>query len=289
MKKTFAFFFLLVMIGCRKMPPTTPGPPAHGYFPTDKYGACGGGTIAHGIWYNGLPAGTDTNYVNVSVYVTSPGSYKITTDTVDGVYFTGMGEFPDSGTAMAQLKATGSFKTPGDVTFHIRFDSSDCQYMIAVNDSAGLSIGANMWTFTAEGHTYSGPFTASAYDIPESSNDIFELDGYTTGHPDSALFIGFGGTNVWPLDTGYHRTTDFGAVVEFHIITPGVGGNLKTIYLADNSTAPGAVITVHVQSRVEMLVPFYQIVNVATFNGTAVDSAGKVVNITNAKFKWVSS
>ncbi|HEY8970278.1 MAG TPA: hypothetical protein VIM64_14340 [Puia sp.] len=282
-------FLLFAVIGCRKQPPTNPEPPAQGYFFSDKSGRCSSITV-HGLWYNGFPANTDTNYVDVSVYVTRPGSYTISSDTVNGVKFTGTGEFPDTGMAVARLKGTGSFRAPGNYdTIHIHFDSTDCRFGIAVNDSAGLSIAGNTWTFTAEGHVYSGPFSAAAYDIPESPNDIFELDGYISGHPDSALFIGFGGPNVWPLDTGYHRTTDPGAVFEFHITDPNIGGNIKTIYLADKNTAPAAVITVHIVSRVEMFAPNYQVVNVATFNGTAVDSTGKVVTITNGKFKWVAS
>lgn len=120
-------FSLLVMNGCKKAPPTNPEPPAQGYFISDKAGHFSSTNI-HGKWYNGLPANTDTNYVDVSVYVTRPGPYTITSDTVNGVKFTGSGNFSDTGMALARLKGTGSFSAPGNYATQIHFDSTTCQF-----------------------------------------------------------------------------------------------------------------------------------------------------------------
>ena len=282
----FSSFFLFIFIGCRKNPlPPPDSNPAHGYFPADKNGICGGSTIVHGIWYNGLPINTDTNYVDVSVYVTSPGSYKISSDTLNGVFFTGSGEFPDSGLTTARLKATGSFNTFGDATFRIHFDSSDCQFGIAVNDSAGLSIGANMWRFTAEGHTYSGPFTAQSFDIPESSGTDFELDGFVTGSADTAFMIALNTSSGYgSLPVGSYLTS--GSSLDFlglYTTTPN-GGIVKSIY--QNSTAAGAVDTIKIESIITLLTPYYHTTVVATFSGMVLNSEGKLVPLTNGKFKW---
>jgi len=281
----FIFSFLLVIAGCKKLPPTNPEPPAHGYFPADKNGTCGAGTIVHGIWYNGLPANTDTTYVIVPVYVTSPGSYTIKSDTLNGVFFTGSGEFPDSGMTTARLKPTGSFKTPGDANFHIHFDSSDCQFGIAVNDSMGLSIGANMWRFTAEGHTYSGPFTAQSFDIPQSSGTNFELDGFVTGSGDTAFMIALNSSNGFgSLPVGSYLTSESSLdFVGLYTTTPN-GGIVKSIY--QNSTAKGAVDTVKIVSIITMLTPYYHTTVIATFSGPVLNSEGKLVPLTNGRFKW---
>jgi len=276
--------YLLVVIGCQKQPPTNPEPPAQGYFLSDKAGHCSATNI-HGKWYNGLPANTDTNYVEVSVYVTRPGPYTITSDTVNGVKFTGTGNFPDTGMAVARLKGTGSFRTPGNYATQIHFDSTDCQFGFPVNDSAGLTIGGNMWTFTAEGHTYSGPCSLQVFDMPESPIWHFDLEGTVSGSADTAFLISLDYSNsLTPLDPGHYLTTEDHGLFQLYVTGPN-GGVVKSLYYASYNAPPSA-IDVNVLSRVENGEP-YHVVWVATFNGTAFsfDSNGNTVPVTKAKFK----
>ncbi|HVU55453.1 MAG TPA: hypothetical protein VHD83_10380 [Puia sp.] len=283
-KLLFIFSCLLVLAGCRKLNPTQPEPPGHGYFPLDEFGNCGANTKVHGIWYNGLPTNTDSNYVDVAVYVTSPGSYKITSDTLDGVYFTGAGEFPDSGATTVRLKGSGKFSNPGELYFHIRFDSSACQFYMPVNDSLGLSIGGNVWRFTAEGRTYSGPFSAQSFSIPQSSATDFELGGSIAG-TDTAFAIDLASAEGYgSLEVGAYPTS--GSDLDFvglYTTNPN-GGVVQYIY--KNSTAAGAVVTVNIVSIVNMLDPFYHVTVMATFSGTVLNSEGKLVPLTNGRFKW---
>ncbi|HVU55452.1 MAG TPA: hypothetical protein VHD83_10375 [Puia sp.] len=284
--KKLPVLFLLAFIACRKNPTPPPSSdPAHGYFPTEKNGQCSSG-IVHGVWYNGRPAGSDTNYVDVSVYVTHPGSYKIFTDTVDGVNFTGTGNFPDTGMAVARLKAMGSFKAAGNLTVPIHFDSSTCQLYVNVMDSAGIGLAANTWTFTAGGHVYSGPFTLGIYDMPQSADYNFDLEGTVAGSADTAFVINlvYDHTST-PIDTGHYVTSDRSIdQVALFVTNPGVGGVVKMLY--STNTSIGAVIDMHVLSKVELIDPGYHVVAVATFSGSMVDTAGHVAPITNAKLKW---
>jgi hypothetical protein len=140
----FSFIFS-VFIGCKKEPPHSN--PAKGSL-QNQYGECLPGNL-HGIWYNGLPANTDTNFVDINVNVTSPGSYNITTDKQNGVTFAASGIFADTGLKVVRLKATGTFISPGTFTFHDTFDSSTCQFAVDVQDSAGLSLADNTFQFTA--------------------------------------------------------------------------------------------------------------------------------------------
>ena len=59
-------------------------------------------------------AGTDlgaSNYIEVDVDVTTEGSYTITTDTVNGYYFSGSGEFTNSGVNTVKLFGKGVIDT----------------------------------------------------------------------------------------------------------------------------------------------------------------------------------
>src|ERR1700750_3435953 len=79
-----AVVFILLFFACKKEPHNPPAP-ARGSLET-QYGQCLPNTV-HGTWYNGMSAEIDTNYVEINVHVTSPGSYTIISDKVNGVTF----------------------------------------------------------------------------------------------------------------------------------------------------------------------------------------------------------
>src|SRR4051812_18346114 len=89
------FAALFVFAASKKQPPPMEQPPAKGTL-VSEYGNCYPST-QHGDYYNGVPASSDSNYMEIWVNVTSPGSYKITTDQQKGVSWSGSGVFPDTG------------------------------------------------------------------------------------------------------------------------------------------------------------------------------------------------
>jgi hypothetical protein len=274
----FVFSLLLVLTACKKEPHQPL--PAKGYFAKDKYGQCLP-NIAHGLFYNGYPAGTDTNYVDVNVDVTSPGSYSIRTDKMNGVLFSAAGNFTDTGLQVVRLKASGSFISPLETIYPITFDSSTCSFYIQVQDSAGLSIADNTWQFTAQGHSYQGPCVGNLFQLPSDLGFSFEFTGTTaSGSPDTTLEIYF--YTKTGLDTTSYPTSD-GSTFGFH----STGANATTYYSAGSNTLP-AVIDIHFRSFTTRIEPdLYQSVWLATFDGTARDGANNIVPITNAKFKIV--
>ena len=280
MKKVPAILLILLVIACKKEPHHPPAP-ARGSLET-QYGQCLPNTV-HGTWYNGLSAEIDTNYVEINVHVTSPGSYTITSDKVNGVTFSASGIFSDTGMKAVRLEAAGAFIQPVGTEFHTSFDSTNCRFYVYPQDSSGLSIAENTWQFTVRDHTYRGTCTIGVYDIPQASGYAAQFTGkMASGSPDTVLDMQFY-TNDDYLDTITYPTSHFGNSFTFYrLLENGYG---KNIFFADNTVQP-AIVEIHLNSvTVDYGPGYYKNVLIGTFNGSVRDSAMKVIPITNARFK----
>jgi hypothetical protein len=264
----FAFSLFFTFIGCKKEPHKPD--PARGSL-QNQSGECLAKTV-HGTWYTGFPANTDSNYIDVSVYVTHTGSYDLSTYRRNGVMFSASGNFTDTGLNVVRLKAIGSFLGAGELNYPLTFDSSTCQLHVDIQDSAGLSIADNTWQFTVAGHTYRGQASGPIYQLPQGAGYSFEFTGPMNA--DTALQMGF---VTQYTDTLAHLTSQ-GAYLYFYT------ADNKTIYTANINTAP-AVVDVHFRSFTTLPGPQYKSIAIGTFNGTVRDSANNILPITNAKFK----
>ena len=175
----FLAFIISLFGSCKKSDPPG-GQPAKGSLQgTD--GFCLPGT-AHGTWYAGAAASGDTNYVDISVYVTRKGTYRISSDTVHGVVFSGSGSFTATGVQTARLKASGTFSIAGMANFNITFDGTACGFSVNVKP---LPLADNTWRCTFGGHTYRG--TASVVVIFFGGDNAFDLNGTSANSPDTTL------------------------------------------------------------------------------------------------------
>ncbi|MDO6432857.1 hypothetical protein Q4E93_19775 [Flavitalea sp. BT771] len=258
------FSVLFAFTACKKQPP--PPPPAKGSL-VGEGGGCYPYTV-HGTYYNGIPA-PDTNYVEIHVDVTSPGSYKITTQQENGVSFSASGTFTDTGLNVVHLKSTGTFLADTIIDFHTSFDSTSCIFRVSIEDSAELSIADNTWEFTAGGHLYHGPGHA-VYANFVGGSFYFTFFGSMAGYSDTSLTIRY---RTFPTDpvTCSHPTT--GDANSFRFTTSIFSADPKVFFTASPSTLPAVIDITHCSSHL-----YY-------FNGTARDSAGNIVPITNARFR----
>jgi hypothetical protein len=78
-----------------------------------------------------------THYIEVNVIVTTPGSYTITTDTVNGYYFRGTGTFSAAGAAKVRLQGNGKPLNAGNNSFNVRYSSTVCIFIVTVLPPAG--------------------------------------------------------------------------------------------------------------------------------------------------------
>lgn len=87
-------------------------------------------------------AGTDIktlNMVTLGVIVDFPGDYTITTDSVNGFYFSATGHFSMTGTQTVVLQASGRPENPGLFVFNVKADSSQCSFSIPVQSPEPLA------------------------------------------------------------------------------------------------------------------------------------------------------
>lgn len=106
------------------LPPTTP--PAQ----IELGGAPGGCTgVIVGAYTTGI-AMNASNVVVQDVIINSTGPYVISTDTVNGVYFSAAGSFTNTGNQTIDLSGSGTPLAPGVYTFTLTAGNSYCTFQI---------------------------------------------------------------------------------------------------------------------------------------------------------------
>lgn len=129
---------------CQQELSPDPVPVSAGYLSVDVNGDCKPVIIA-GNYYVGQNL-TDSNYIEVEVTVTSPGSYTIFTDTINGYSFKADGIFNNNGVTSIRLRSSGIPVAAGSDHFSIHYTQSICNAVIAVTDT---SIEPAVYTFEA--------------------------------------------------------------------------------------------------------------------------------------------
>jgi hypothetical protein len=110
-------------------------PVAKGSLKSESSGACLPKTIA-GTYIAGKSL-TDTNYIEVAVNVKSTGTYIISTNSVNGYYFTAGGTFTSIGSNTIKLAAKGTPITAGINDLTVSFDTSVCHIAITISPAGG--------------------------------------------------------------------------------------------------------------------------------------------------------
>jgi hypothetical protein len=85
------------------------------------------GTYTHGVIMN------SSNNIMIQVNVTATGSYNISTDTVNGVTFSGAGMFISTGVQSVQLNASGTPISAGSQIYTITYGATNCTFSLNYN------------------------------------------------------------------------------------------------------------------------------------------------------------
>ena len=261
----FLCLTLIAATGCKKQPPPPPAVPAEGSL-QNEVGNCLSSTV-HGPWYNGVSA--DTSYVEIGVAVTKAGSYKIITDKQNGVVFSATGTFTDTGLNKVRLKQTGLFTSTGATRFITAFNSSACQFTVAVKDSTFRDQPDNTWEFTAGGRTYKGTGFAISTLYPGGDDGVV-FYGSMSGFSDTSLTISYLISVYDPLACS--RLTSAGQS-SFHFISSRSATGPMVRFDATQGTVPAVIDLRNCSS------------NIYYFSGTARDTANNIVPVTNARFR----
>ncbi len=229
---------------------------------------CAGAVLA-GTYQQGTATNAG-NTVQVEVTVTTAGLYNITTNSQNGVSFSGSG-FLAAGTHMVTLTANGGTPTnSGTVTYTVTAGTGTCDFDITY--TVGTTPPALSWKFTAAGVTYSG--TSDEAELDPGPPGSLQVSGENTTTSSSFMLLLANGTAA--ISNGsYPGTLSAGKVtglfsfnegaIDYSFIL-GSGGNIST------------TITIN---------PTTHIID-GTFSGTAKIGAtgtGTDVAITNGSFK----
>lgn len=133
-------FLVSVVISCTKEKSFEVEAPATGSLRNDTNGDCLPKT-AGGAYIAGT-ALTDSNYLEVEIDVATKGSYIISTDTVNGYSFSGIGTFDHTGINRIRLAAKGTPVAAGQDEFTVIYDTSFCFVPVTVLPEGSTSTPA---------------------------------------------------------------------------------------------------------------------------------------------------
>ncbi len=110
--------------------PTAPSSPPAEFSYTKNTGGCLGTTV-NGDYVKDISLNAD-NSVFVNVNVITPGSYRMSTDTVNGYYFSVAGEFTSAGMQSVTLTGSGTPVKTGTDMFSFSDTTATCNFSITV-------------------------------------------------------------------------------------------------------------------------------------------------------------
>ncbi|MBB6371585.1 hypothetical protein [Chryseobacterium shigense] len=227
-----------------------------------------GSAVVNGVYTKGT-ALTATNTITLPVVVTSLGSYSVTTNTVDGISFSGSGTFTATGNQNITLSGTGTPTSTADKVLTITSNSADgaatCNVTVVITIPVKkvLHIGAE----TAYGYSaFTGP-SRSLMDSPTNfgttASSIVKSGGYTHtslgSNPSNATLLTALNTKPDIVILGYPYTPDAtaagylanylnskGVVIAFEDDSPSSRNVMRAIFSdptisANNGNGAGSV------------------------------------------------
>ncbi|MGB8194853.1 MAG: hypothetical protein WCF67_23160 [Chitinophagaceae bacterium] len=236
----------------------------------------------NGTYITAKPLG-DTNNVVVQVNVTAIGSYSITTNNVNGYSFSATGNFTAIGPQTVTLRAVGTPVTAGTNNFTVTAGASTCGFPVTVINPPPTSATLNTWSFTQGTKNYSGTFPAGS----DFGDDFLgfgkALDMYgEIPNTDTILnlYIQFATSPTQPVPGSYTTNPDL-----FNPNTTDLvmfDTNDAIFYVKEFPPVPPTTPTLTI-----ILTSYDATTKIAkgTFSGTAWNTAGTIVPITNGKFE----
>lgn len=123
------FFVSILLYGCQDKYIMATIQPAHGALKKDASSYCLPKSV--GGTYTIDKTVTDSNFIQVTIDVTSPGTFSVAADSLSGVWFKTAGTFSTTGATPVTIPASGKPRIAGAQVFLVKFDTSSC--LITVN------------------------------------------------------------------------------------------------------------------------------------------------------------
>ena len=261
-------------------------------------GTCTTATVS-GIYKVGTALDV-SNTITISVNVTSIGTYTVSTNSLNGISFTGAGAFIATGEQTITLTGSGTALAAG--TFTYAFGANGCSFLITINE-ANTVIDSLYYDITVNGVQYrkvadsiSGYGFITDYVGSDSVILISGISFYNTPQPPGAteLIVKKGLLYNYPSSTftdfknffmpgNYPYTTS--------VSNNGISIEWKDpegkVWKSDNipKTQTGSKFTIISSEEFNFNGNFKLVKVYAEFNCTLYDAAGNSIVVTNGKFK----
>lgn len=124
-----------------------------GSLQADGGGGCLG-VVVSGTYYKDSALNA-TNFASINVNVDTAGSYKISTDTIQGYFFSASGNFSATGSQVVKLKGSGKPLSVGTHIFTVNYNGTICEFSVSVIAASG---GTGVFTVSCSGFVLSGTY-----------------------------------------------------------------------------------------------------------------------------------
>ena len=133
-RASLCVLIIIIFVSCQRELSPDPVPVSKGNLLKDSNGNCAPVSV-FGIYYKDQNF-SDSNYIEVDINITFPGSYEITTDIINGYSFKASGVFTNTGLVHVRLSASGKPIAADTDHFAIQYNGSFCEAAVTVMDSA---------------------------------------------------------------------------------------------------------------------------------------------------------
>ncbi len=229
------------------------------------------GSSTNGTFEVGTPL-DGTNTIDLNVNVGAPGAYDIS-GSINGMTFTGSGNFTATGVQTIQLTGSGTPTAAGDFQLPVTAGTAACSVEITVDDATAQTAGT--FSFTLNGTTYTGTIDYSEFDNSVPPAIGFYFEGAT---PAGDLFAMEFGDLSGVINSGENYSMTSPNPPTANIALFGFETVASDLYLAHpglpTNTMTATVTTHNVATKTMS----------GTFSGQAVDDLGNLVPVTAGSF-----
>jgi hypothetical protein len=163
-------------------------------------GACSSSTV-YGSYGVGVPL-TGSDSVKLNVNVTAIGLWSVATTTVNGMSFSGTGQFTATGNQTITLVGTGTPTTAGSNTVPVTAGSSNCSFTVVVGGAALGTVSCG--TAVVHGLYYSG------FALTPDDSVVISVTVTTPGvyyiHTDTVAGVYFSASGTFPANGTFNLT-----------------------------------------------------------------------------------
>ena len=147
-----------------------------GILQADITGTCTGFTL--GGTYKKDTTLNSSHFVDVTVIVNAEGSYTISSDTINGYYFRGSGNFTATGPQVVRLNGNGKPLAAETNSFTVSYDTTQCEFSVTVVAGTGgtATFTLNGAPNACSGFTVNGTYTVGTAISPGTNTVVLNVN-----------------------------------------------------------------------------------------------------------------